>query len=387
MQSTLTHLGDISTEEFLANYWQKKPLLIRNAIPNFESPLTPDELAGLALEDDVESRIVQEHHKKGPWNLRSGPFNEQDFQKLPETHWTLLVQAVDLWVEEFGPLLDCFRFIPNWRIDDIMASYAPDQGSVGPHFDNYDVFLLQGHGQRRWKIGEKCDAASPILSGCDLSILSQFETADEWVLNPGDMLYIPPQVAHHGIAIGDCITYSIGFRAPSEGDILSELAHEMADKAKDHSRYSDPHLALQNSPGEIDPKVIAALQEIVQRNLSDPEAIASWFGRYMTQRKYPELEICETFQSVAPETIRRELGGSVHLCKHPASRIAWHEYADGSTALFVDGEAHECSRHFAIVASSETVLSVDSLDKIDDKDWLVLCKLVGQGSFYLSEEE
>ena len=385
MQAVLTQLGDISTEEFLANYWQKKPLLIRNAIPNFESPLSPDELAGLALEDEVESRIVQEHHENGPWNLRSGPFAEEDFQSLPESHWTLLVQAVDLWVEEFGPLLDRFRFIPNWRIDDIMASYAPDQGSVGPHFDYYDVFLLQGQGQRRWKVGQKCDAATPVRSDCDLSILSHFEAEEEWVLNPGDMLYIPPQIAHHGVAIGDCITYSIGFRAPSEGDILSELAHDISANSKDHIRYSDPHLALQDSPGEIDSTVITTLQDIVRRNLSDPSAITSWFGRYMTQRKYPELEICESFQSVEPETLRQELSEDTCLCKHPASRIAWHENTDGSIGLFVDGEAHDCSRAFAIAVSSAPVLDTKSLMSFDDKDWRVLCKLFGQGSFHLGE--
>src|SRR5690606_33230205 len=181
MTQPLTHLGELPIEDFLRAYWQKKPLLIRNAFPNFESPIDGDELAGLALEEEVESRLILEHCKV-PWELQHGPFDENIFSTLPESHWTLLVQAVDQWVPEVHELLNHFRFIPNWRLDDIMVSYAPDQGSVGPHFDYYDVFLLQGAGQRRWRTGQQCDVNSAHVEGTPLNVLKNFEQQNEWLL-------------------------------------------------------------------------------------------------------------------------------------------------------------------------------------------------------------
>ena len=167
-------LGGITAREFLRDYWQKKPLLIRQAIPDFESPIDADELAGLALEEEVESRLVIEHGER-PWELRRGPFAEDEFSKLPEREWTLLVQAVDQFVPEVSELLEHFRFLPSWRIDDVMISFAAPGGGVGPHFDNYDVFLLQGHGKRNWKIGQMCDSESPLLPHADLRILAGFQ--------------------------------------------------------------------------------------------------------------------------------------------------------------------------------------------------------------------
>ena len=198
-------LGDMAAEDFLRDYWQKKPLLIRQAFPDYENPLSPDELAGLALEEEVESRIVLTQGKS-PWELRRGPFAEDDFKTLPERDWTLLVQAVDQFVPDIADLISAFSFLPSWRVDDVMVSYAAPGGSVGPHFDNYDVFLLQTHGRRRWKIGQTCSPASPLLEHPDLRILENFEQQQEWVLEPGDMLYIPPGVAHYGIAEDDCST-------------------------------------------------------------------------------------------------------------------------------------------------------------------------------------
>src|SRR5690606_35155678 len=179
--SVTTLPGGMSAEEFLRDYWQKKPLLIRQAFPDFESPLSADELAGLSLEEEVESRIVLELGAT-PWELRHGPFTEDDYRTLPERDWTLLVQAVDQFVPEVAELLQAFRFLPSWRLDDVMISYAAPGGSVGPHFDSYDVFLLQTQGHRRWKIGQMCEADSPLLEHPDLRILSEFEQQQEWVL-------------------------------------------------------------------------------------------------------------------------------------------------------------------------------------------------------------
>src|SRR5690554_6799721 len=187
-------LGELSIAEFLQDYWQKKPLLIRNAWPGFKPLLSAEELAGLSLEEVIESRLVQEHGET-PWQVRSGPFTESDYQALPDSHWTLLVQAVDQWIPEAADLLEHFRFIPSWRIDDLMISYAVNGGSVGPHYDQYDVFLLQAEGQREWRIGQMCSEQSAIVKGPKIRLLEQFDQTDSFVLNPGDMLYLPPKLA------------------------------------------------------------------------------------------------------------------------------------------------------------------------------------------------
>lgn len=278
-------LGDLSPEEFLRDYWQKKPLLIRNAIPDFEPPIDGDELAGLALETEVESRLVVGTE----WQLENGPFTEQRFQTLPSSHWTLLVQAVDLWVPEVAALLREFAFLPPWRLDDIMVSYAQDGGSVGPHFDYYDVFLLQGAGQRRWQIGQACDASSPLLENTDLKILSQFRPTDEWVLNCGDMLYIPPKIAHHGVALGDCTTFSVGFRAPAATEMLDDLATELLSRGLAPSYLTDPPLTPAMATDKIPAAYTAKIKSLLLELLEDDQLLAEWFAQYMTEPKYPML--------------------------------------------------------------------------------------------------
>ncbi len=384
MIAPLTHLGDMPIEEFLRDYWQKKPLLIRNAFPDFESPITPDELAGLALEEDVESRIVLENGAT-PWELRNGPFTEDTFTTLPEKHWTLLVQAVDQWVPEVNQLLDHFRFIPNWRLDDLMISYAPDQGGVGPHFDYYDVFLLQGLGRRHWKIGQMCDSNSPRVEGTRLKILSEFHTTNEWVLEPGDMLYIPPGIAHWGNADGDdCMTFSIGFRAPGHADILSDIGQEVALNIADDLRYSDPDLTQQDNPGEIGPAAIAQLQAILQRHLT-PENIAVWFGKYMTERKYLEQTDEEPLDIDADEWQAALADGQL-LWRHPAARLAFHSDKNG-TFLFADGEAINCSRGLAELVCTETEITWAQVKPFVQEpfDVAALSQLINQETLLVDE--
>lgn len=208
------HFPDLDLEIFLNEYWQKKPFLIRNPWGAWSNPLEPAELAGLACEESVEARIVTQ--RNGRWAVEHGPFTEARFGQPDAGPWTLLVQAVDHHVPDVAALIDPFRFMPNWRIDDVMVSYATDGGGVGPHFDQYDVFLIQGAGQRRWRVGGSCDQATALLPHDDLGLMEEFEATDEWTLNPGDILYVPPRIAHEGTAIGDdCMTYSIGFRAPA----------------------------------------------------------------------------------------------------------------------------------------------------------------------------
>ena len=285
VQSIPSILGALSREQFLAEYWQQKPLLIRNAITDFTPPIDGDELAGLALEPEVESRIVLEQD----WQLQCGPFTEETFARLPAEKWTLLVQAVNLWVPEVAELLNRFDFLPRWRIDDIMVSYAADGGSVGPHFDYYDVFLLQGAGQRRWQIGAACDSDSPLLDNTQLKILQQFEPLEEWLLEPGDMLYLPPRVAHHGVAVGQCTTFSVGFRAPTAAEMLDDLATELLSGALPASYLTDPPLTPAMANDQISSAHIAKVRELLLTTLNNQELLADWLARYMTSPKYPEL--------------------------------------------------------------------------------------------------
>lgn len=278
-------LGRISREEFLAEYWQKKPLLIRNAIADFQPPIDADDLAGMALEEEVESRIVVEQD----WQLKYGPFTEETFASLPAEKWTLLVQAVDLWIPEVAEILEKFDFLPKWRIDDIMVSYAADGGSVGPHFDYYDVFLLQGAGRRRWQIGQPCDAESPLVTNTELKILQDFEVTEEWILEPGDMLYLPPKVAHHGVAIGECTTFSVGFRAPAVSEMLDDLATELLSGVAAPNHLLDPPLTPAMANEQITPAHIASVRQLLKATLDDEKVLGEWFAQYMTRPKYADL--------------------------------------------------------------------------------------------------
>ncbi|ASP40004.1 cupin [Bacterioplanes sanyensis] len=280
-------LGDISVDTFLRDYWQKKPLLIRNAWPDFRPLIDAEELAGLALEDEIESRLIVEHGEEGPWQLQCGPLTEEDFRQLPESHWTLLIQAVDHWLPEAANILDQFRFIPGWRRDDLMISYAADGGSVGPHYDQYDVFLLQAEGQREWRIGQHCDSTSACLKGSAIRVLEQFEQTDSWVLNPGDMLYLPPQLAHYGTAVGSCMTYSIGFRAPSASELSEALADQLAVQNDDDWRYQDHDLEPRTSDAEITHSDAQRLLRTLQQ--APANQLQAALGQLMTQAKYPEL--------------------------------------------------------------------------------------------------
>jgi len=251
-------------ETFLAQYWQRKPLLIRNAIAGFETPLPADELAGLALEEDIESRIIE--YRDNQWRLDHGPFTGKDFHR--DTPWTLLVQAVDHVIPAVAELRKLVDFLPQWRVDDVMVSYAVDGGSVGPHYDNYDVFLLQGEGERRWRLGQYCDAGSPLLAHPELRILSEFNCTREYLLGPGDILYVPPGLAHWGVAQGECTTFSIGFRAPRVNDMVSRWADCLLEHLDPELFYSDSHIEPVTRAGEIRPQDLARVRAQVNSGTS-----------------------------------------------------------------------------------------------------------------------
>lgn len=335
---------------FLRETWQQRPLLIKNPWGAWNNPVEPDELAGLACEAGVESRLVT--RSSGQWNLEQGPLPETRFGELGEQPWTLLVQAVDHHVPAVAALLESFRFIPNWRMDDVMVSYAADGGGVGAHFDRYDVFLIQGLGQRRWQIGAHCDDSTPLLPHDDLRLLASFEPTVEYILGAGDILYVPPGIAHNGIAVGDdCMTYSIGFRAPSRSELLAGWSEHVIDGLEDDDRYTDPGLAAQENPGEISAEALARLQRMIAESLLDPNAFAQWFGEYATAPKNEEFD-WRPDEATGISDVRSLVGRGVLLLRNPASRFSFIRRAAGEVTLFVDGRSYKCAGVTAAFAES-----------------------------------
>ncbi len=379
-------LGGLTAREFLRDYWQQKPLLIRQAIPGFESPISPDELAGLSLEEEVESRLVLEHGER-PWELRRGPFAEDTYQNLPERDWTLLVQAVDQFVPEVAELLEHFRFLPSWRIDDVMISYAAPGGGVGPHFDNYDVFLLQGHGRRRWKLGQMCDAESALLPHADLRILADFQQSEEWVLEPGDMLYLPPRLAHFGIAEDDCMTYSVGFRAPSAAEVLTHFTDFLAQFMPDEERYSDAGTAPISDPHEIQRDALDRLKSLLNEHMSDERLLLTWFGQFMTEPRYPELV---AGAEVEEEDFLGAIEDGAVLIRNPSARLAWSE-VDVGLVLFASGQSRllpASLRELLKLICAAEALHMENLGQwlADDEGRKLLLELVKQGSLEFADE-
>ena len=324
---------NLNIDNFLSEYWQKKPLLIPNAVPNFVPPIDANELAGLAMEDDVESRIVETLPET--WGLHHGPFEESDFAR--STPWTLLVQAVDQHVQEVAELLQLVDFLPSWRVDDVMVSYAVNGGSVGPHYDNYDVFLLQGEGERRWQLGQMCHSKSPLLPHPDLRILDQFECTDEYILGPGDILYIPPGVAHWGIARGECTTFSLGFRAPRVNDMLSRWVDELLETIDPELFYGDGGLSAVCLPGEIREEDIARAKTQLAAALKQ-KTHRHWFGELVTEPRY-SLPISEEELASERELLNTPTAIAFLL---PSAKLAWQHNGD-DIDVFANGECLRCS--------------------------------------------
>ncbi|WP_151638331.1 cupin domain-containing protein [Noviherbaspirillum aerium] len=272
-------LGGMTPQKFLRDYWHKKPLLIRQAIPGFQPILSRDDLCALAAKDDVESRLIT--HFKGKWQMQSGP--AQALPSFDQKGWTMLVQGVNLHDDAADALLQQFRFIPDARLDDLMISYATDGGGVGPHFDSYDVFLLQAHGRRRWSISAQQDLS--LQEGMPLKILKNFQTEEEYVLEPGDMLYLPPHYAHDGIAEGECMTYSIGFRAPSYQELGEAFLQFMADTIDLPGRYADPELAVSRRPAEIGNAMLEQVAFELDKVRFTSEDVAVFLGEYLSEPK------------------------------------------------------------------------------------------------------
>ena len=305
--TALPLLGGLTPEQFMKRHWQKKPLLVRNAIAGFVPCVGRSELVALAGEEGVESRLIIDSDKG--WKMKHGPLPKRSLPPFSQKKWTFLVQGVDLHHDGVHALMQQFRFVPDARLDDLMISYATDGGGVGPHFDSYDVFLLQAHGQRRWRIGRNQDLT--LQPGVPLKILQNFEAEEEFVLNPGDMLYLPPKYAHDGVAVGECMTWSIGFRAPQEGELARELLLGLADESFDRvgdALYRDPKQTAVSSPAAIPQALGDFARQVLDKALKEPHLLDSLLGEYMTEPKsnvWFETSECEPDLSAGVQLDRR----------------------------------------------------------------------------------
>jgi 50S ribosomal protein L16 3-hydroxylase len=349
--------------DFLRDYWQKKPLLIRNAFPGYESPISPDDLAGLACEEAALSRIVAHQPGDDRWLLQHGPFPEELFPSLPGHDWTLLVQDVDKWDADVARVLEAFDFLPRWRIDDVMVSFAAPGGSVGAHVDQYDVFLLQAQGRRRWRIDAGDAPPLAFRDDVELKLLKAFTPTHDWVLGPGDMLYLPPGVPHHGVAEDACLTFSIGMRAPAAAELLGDFVDSLAAEADEALRYRDPDLVPPADPNEIDADAMARVVEALNLlRMNDPDRLGDWFGRFISAyRSAGEVAPPPALPSRIEFDWAMEHGGVLH--RHPFARMAWRR-AKRRARLYVNGREHAAS-----VADARRLASAA---RVADADWRAL---------------
>jgi len=393
-------LGNILITDFLQEYWQQKPLLIRKAMPNYECPVSADEMAGLACEAEVESRIILERDGDYPWQCHQGPFDEAVFSTLPETHWTLLLQSCNIYLPQFAQLLEQFRFIPNWRVDDIMVSYAAPEGSVGPHTDNYDVFLLQAQGQRRWQISTHTNNEANFLPDLDLKILKSFSAEQTWVLDPGDILYLPPGVAHYGVAqqgvTEDCITISIGFRAPDATELCTALLDEVLEQEmaiKNNDFYQDPHFPSQENSGEISAWALNRIKTMLRQALDTKIENNDWFGKYITH-------VSDTSDNLLTQLTQSQclqnLKEGKQLVRNESSKLAFivekgindneqtiHFYYNGEMRI-----SPTTLLPLIKLLCNDRYPPIDLLSKTlsSDAEKSLLCDLINQGHFYFETD-
>ena len=388
---TLPPLG-MTPERFLRDYWQKRPLLIRNAFPDFETPVLPEDLAGLACEETALSRIVMHDRANDRWTLRHGPFDEDEFPGMPHQDWTLLVQDVDKWDPDIAALLEQFGFLPRWRIDDVMISFAAPGGSVGAHVDQYDVFLLQAYGHRRWQIDAGANPPLDFRPDVELKLLREFNPTHEWVLGPGDMLYLPPGVPHNGVAEDACLTFSVGMRAPSAAELLGDFVDTLAADADDALRYTDPDLAPLADPNEID---TAAMNRVVEAlnllRMNDPDRLGDWFGRFITVYRAGG-EVQSGGQARSRIEIEWDLQHGASLFRHPYSRMAWRRaHRKGEPArLYVSGHDYPLPADDAALIADAAQLDGAGYASLSDAGRDLVQELIQSGHFNLAlpdEEE
>jgi 50S ribosomal protein L16 3-hydroxylase len=328
----------------------------------------------------AESRLVKGSVEAANWTVAHGPFNDADFSALPDKNWTLLVQDVEKHYAPLQALMQQFSFIPNWRLDDLMISYAATGGSVGPHIDQYDVFLLQAEGTRRWQIAQSFEP--DLLEGCPLNVLQQFTSEQEWVLEPGDMLYLPPNVAHLGIALEPGMTWSIGSRAPSGADLLQGLGEWLAFSADEGGRYSDPNLKPTRRAGEIDPQALLGLRQLMLARIEDNDGLDDYLAAFMSRFRLAHDPVPPP-DLTNPESLLKALQNGSRLFRNPWTRLTWIENLKGAR-LFAAGHPYDCSIWLAesLCEGEQPRISADMLDRASLD---TLTRLINNGHFLLTD--
>ncbi len=357
MSLPLDVLGGITAEQFLAEYWQKKPLLVRNAMPEIAGLLEPDDVMELALEENVTARLIkQKDRDPNQWSVKTSPLLKADFQKMPKL-WTLLVQAVDHYSFDLSELWKKFAFIPQWRRDDIMVSYAPQGGSVGQHFDFYDVFLVQGFGHRRWQLGQMCDAETELVPGQPLKLLPEMDVNFDEVLAPGDLLYVPPGLSHYGVAEDDCLTFSFGFRMPNVSDMIDRVGDKFSENETLRNPLADIIRDQISAAGEVTGNELEYLKGKIMEQLHNSNVLEDAIMSLMSEPKYEE-NIPEA-EEIGTGDLEEALDQGYSLMLEPASRLLYTE-EDGETLFWANGEGICISEAFTAklkqIADGERVL-------------------------------
>ncbi len=370
--------SSLTTEAFLNRYWQKKPCLIRQAMTGFEPDLDGDDLAGLACDEMADSRLISGNHASGDWKVSYGPFSESDFARLGEKDWTLLVQDVEKHYAPLQDLMQQFNFIPDWRLDDLMISYAATGGSVGPHVDQYDVFLLQVEGKRRWQIARSFDPS--LLEDCPLNVLEHFEVEQEWVLEPGDILYLPPNVAHFGIALEPGMTWSIGSRAPSAADLLQGYGEWLVREHEGGERYSDPGLRIAERAGEVSLGALKDLRDLMRSQITDSHDIDEYLTAFLSRFRLAREPMAPDVQ-VSCEELIVSLEQGAQLIRHPWTRLSWYETPQGAR-LFAAGQGLDCDIRLAVLLC-DTPQPLIEPASLDQRSIAMLTQLVNNGHFAL----
>lgn len=366
-------------DRFLAEYWQRKPLLIRGGLPGYRAPLSPEDLAGLAMEADSLARLIQYRRRADRWSVRHGPFVEADFASLPDRDWTLLVQDVDRWDPAVAALLEHFRFLPRWRLDDVMVSYAVAGGSVGAHVDQYDVFLVQGLGRRHWMWDASAAPDLGFRPDVPLKLLKHFAPTDEAVLESGDILYLPPGVPHHGVALDPCLTLSVGLRAPSVGELWQARVSDWAETLDESLRYVDPGLVPAKAAGELDDAAISRLGALLRAHAppDDAASLRRWFGRMLStwrQARPPEPPARRTGEAA----LRKRLAAGAALHLDPAVRPVW--YRDGDAVCFwLQGRSWPLGEALAVKLCEGGSVTEADWSEFGDTDRLALREWLDEG--------
>lgn len=370
----------LTAERFLSEYWQKKPLLLRQALPGFTPELDSNDIAGLACDEMAESRLVTGSFPEHDWQLQYGPFTEEKLRHLPDTCWTLLVQDVEKHYPPLQDLLKHFRFLPRWRLDDLMVSVAAPGGSVGPHADQYDVFLLQAEGRRRWEIAETYDGS--LLPDCELNVLREFKAEQEWMLAPGDILYLPPGVAHHGVAQDFGMTWSVGMRAPSRADLHLALGEWLSGQNDEGGRYRDPALKPVSRDGEIDRAALSRFSDLMDAGRDQDTRFTSFIGTFLSRYRLAH-EPAPPPLVYGPGELTKALGQGQVLRHNPWSRLLWIASTDDAR-VFAAGTGYSCSPEFARILCDPDQL-VQYHNNGDPAEIDLLCALLNQGHLFLEQ--